>query len=476
MTDTADLGAHELVRLYRRRELSPVEATEAVLRRIEALEPALNTYAALDAEAARAMARDSERRWTQNAPLGPLDGVPVSIKDLVLTRGLPTGRGTRVIPPDPGTEDAPVAARLRASGAVILGKTTVSEFAWKGAGDSPGTGITRNPWDLTRTPGASSAGAAAGLAAGLATLATGSDGGGSIRIPASFCGVFGIKPTYGTVSAYPPSPVGTLSHIGPMARSVTDAALMLNVIAQPDLRDWNALPAAGRDYTAGLDAPIHGRRIAFSPTLGYAQVDPEIARLVEAAARVFEELGAWVDRVDQIFPEPVEIFRTLFLAAFAQAARPWNDSQIALLDPGLRDVVLAGRRVTIAEYLDAVAARERLGIAAQRFFDTYDLLLTPTLPIAAFPVGRDTPEPTDRVPNWLVWNPFTYPFNLTQQPAASVPCGLLSNGLPAGLQIVGPKHADSRVLNACRAFEMARSFAMPDPAALCARAAALASA
>jgi aspartyl-tRNA(Asn)/glutamyl-tRNA(Gln) amidotransferase subunit A len=470
MTEIADLGANELVRLYRRHALSPVEATESVLRRIAALEPVLNTYAALDADAALAMARAAEARWKSNAPLGPLDGVPVSIKDLVLTRGLPTRRGTRVIPADPGTKDAPIAARLREGGAVILGKTTVSEFAWKGTGDSPATGITRNPWDPARTPGASSAGAAAGLAAGFATLATGSDGGGSIRIPASFCGVFGLKPTYGLVPVHPPSPVGTLSHLGPIARNVTDAALMLNVIAQPDPRDWRALPAAPRDYTVGLEASIRGRRIAFSPDLGYARVDPEIAALVEAAAGVFEDLGARVERVDRVIPEPLEIFRTLFLAAFAQVARAWDDGQIALLDPGLRDVVVAGRGVTIEQYLTAVAAREQLGIAAQLFFEGYDLLLTPTMPIAAFPVGRDTPEPTDHVPNWLDWNPFTYPFNLTQQPAASIPCGVLANGLPAGLQIVGPKYADARVLNACRAFESARPFAMPDPAALRGRA------
>jgi aspartyl-tRNA(Asn)/glutamyl-tRNA(Gln) amidotransferase subunit A len=469
MTDIATLTAGEIVRLFRRRALSPVEATSAVLRRIEALEPLLNTYAATNADAALAMARDSEARWLSGTPRGPLDGVPVSIKDLVLTRGLPTRRGTRVIPPDAGTEDAPIAARLREGGAVILGKTTVSEFAWKGTGDSPATGVTRNPWDVSRTSGASSAGAAAGLAAGLAVLATGSDGGGSIRIPASFCGVYGFKPTYGLVPSYPPSPVGTLSHLGPMARTVSDAALMLNVIARPDARDWYALPPANRDFTIGLEAPLRGRRVAFSPDLGYARVDPEVAAVVEAAASVFADLGAQLERVERIFPEPIDIYRPLFLAAFAQIARPWSDAQLNLLDSGLRDVVRAGRSVTLERYMKAIAARERFGIAAQQFFESFDLLLTPTLPIAAFPIGRDTPEPTDSVPSWLDWNPFTYPFNLSQQPAASVPCGFLANGLPVGLQIIGPKYADGLVLNASRAFEAARPFRMPDIAAISAR-------
>jgi aspartyl-tRNA(Asn)/glutamyl-tRNA(Gln) amidotransferase subunit A len=463
----------ELAGLYRRGALSPVEATDSVLRRIEMLEPILNTYAALDRDAARTMARSSEARWRSGAPLGPLDGIPVSIKDLVLTRGLPTGRGSRTMPPDPGAEDAPIAARLRDGGAVILGKTTVSEFAWKGTGDSPATGITRNPWDPGRTPGASSAGAAAGLAAGLAILATGSDGGGSIRIPAAFSGVFGIKPTYGLIPAYPPSPVGTISHLGPMARSVTDAAIMLGVIAQPDARDWYAVQSATADYTRDLGTSVRQMRIAFSPDLGYAVVAPEIAALVERAVRTFEELGARVERVGRIFPEPIEIYRPLFLAAFAHFARGWDEDRLGLLDPGLRAVIEKGRHVTLEQYLAAVAAREKLGIAMQQFFEKYDLLLTPTLPISAFPVGRDTPEPTESVPNWLDWNPFTYPFNLTQQPAASLPCGLDSAGLPAGLQVVGPKFADARVLRACRAFETARPFPRIDPAAVRARAESL---
>jgi len=462
MEDIACMSAGEIVRLYRRRALSPVEVVEAVLRRVDALEPKLNTYAVCDPEGARAAARASEARWRSGASLGPLDGVPTSIKDLVLTRGLPTGRGTRALAPDPGTEDAPVAARLREAGAVILGKTTVSELAWKGTGDNPLTGVTRNPWNPQCTPGGSSAGAAAGLAAGLTTVATGSDGGGSIRIPASFCGVFGLKPTFGRVPVYPPSPVSTLSHIGPLARCVADAAMLLDVMARPDRRDWHALPPEAHSFTAGLELPIRGLRIAYSPTGGYARVDPDVAALVRGAVGVLEELGAAVVEVEAPFPEPIEIYRPLFLAAYAQLARHWSSDQLSRLDSGLQRVIEHGRQVTLEQFMQAMSAREQFGIAAQRFFETYDLLVTPTLPVAAFAVGCDTPEPTDRVPSWMEWNPFTYPFNLSQQPAASVPCGPHSNGLPVGMQIVGPKFADAMVLRASFAFEQVRPFRMPD--------------
>lgn len=463
MTELPDYTAVELVDLYRRREASPLEVVEAVLTRVNAIEPVLNTYAARDDRATRAMAEASEQRWARNAPLSPLDGVPVSIKDLVLTRGLPTGRGTITTPPDPGGEDAPIAARLRESGAVIMGKTTVSELGWKGVGDNPATGVTRNPWDPERTPGASSAGAAAGVAAGLATLGTGSDGGGSIRIPASFCGVYGLKPTHGAVPSWPPSPVGSLSHLGPLTRCVDDAVLAMNLIAQPDSRDWTASPRWMNEFDGEPEFELRGRRIAFSPTLGYAKVDPEVAEIVRSAARAFEEMGAHVELVEEVFEDPISIYRPLFLAAYAHFTETWDEKRLSLLDPGLRDVVDAGRSVDISAYLRAVGDRERFATSAQRFFDTFDLLLTPTMPVVALPVGMDTLEPTESVPSWLDWNPFTYPFNLSQQPAASLPCGFTAEGLPVGLQIVAAKHRDTLVLNASRAFESRHPFRMPDP-------------
>src|SRR6266404_8008435 len=273
------MSASALIDAYRRKTLSPVEATKAALARLERLEPKLNAFVLVDAEGAIAAARESEARWVKGTPKGLVDGVPTTIKDIVLTKGWPTLRGSLLSKRDqPWNEDAPAVARLREHGAIFLGKTTTPEFGWKALGDSPLTGITRNPWDLSRTPGGSSAGAAAACAAGIGPLHVGSDGAGSIRIPSAFTGVFGLKPSFGRVPAYPPSPMGFLSHVAPMARTVSDAALMLTVLSGPDDRDPYALPPKEENYLDGLEGGVRGWRIAYSPTLGYARVDPEIGR------------------------------------------------------------------------------------------------------------------------------------------------------------------------------------------------------
>ncbi len=255
------LSATEMVARFRARDLSPVEVTRSVLARIDALNAQINAFCIVDADGALAAARAAEARWGRGDPLGPLDGVPVSVKDLLLTRGWPTLRGSRTIDPaGPWPDDAPAVARLRESGTIILGKTTTPEYGWKGVTDSPLTGVTRNPWNLARTPGGSSGGAAAQLAAGLGPLAIGTDGGGSIRIPSAFSGVTGIKPSFGRVPAWPLSPFGTVAHVGPMARTSADCALLLNVLARPDSRDWHALPYAGTDWTVALHAGMRGMR------------------------------------------------------------------------------------------------------------------------------------------------------------------------------------------------------------------------
>src|SRR5215212_9864603 len=287
-----NLSATALLEGYRKRTLSPVEVTAAILQRIEKVNPKINALN-LVSEHALDDAKASEARWHAGQPQGLLDGVPVSIKDIILTRGWPTLRGSKSVDrKGPWDDDAPVTARLREHGAVLLGKTTTPEFGWKGVTDSPLTGITRNPWNTAKTPGGSSGGAAAAVASGMGPLAVGTDGGGSIRIPCSFTGLFGIKPSFGRVPAWPLSPFGTVAHVGPMTRTVADAALMLNVIAQPDARDWHALPYDARDWRMGLDAGVAGLRIAYSPNLGYAKVDPEVAALVKKAVCLFEELGA----------------------------------------------------------------------------------------------------------------------------------------------------------------------------------------
>jgi aspartyl-tRNA(Asn)/glutamyl-tRNA(Gln) amidotransferase subunit A len=342
-----------------------------------------------------------------------------------------------------------------------LGKTTTPEFGWKGVTDSSLTGVTRNPWNPERTPGGSSGGAAAALASGMGALAIGSDGGGSIRIPAAFTGVFGIKPSFGRVPAYPRSPFSTLSHVGPMSRSVADAALMLTVLAEPDARDCYALPPDGADYTQGLDDGVAGLKIAFSPTLGGHPVDPEIAALVAAAAKRFEELGARVEEAEPDLPACGPIFRTHWYAGAASLLRRFDARQRALIDPGLREIATEGAAISLMDYLAAVQAREAAGLVMNRFHESYDLLLTPSLPIAAFDAGLEQPAGAARG-RWVDWTPFSYPFNLTRQPAASVPCGLTAEGLPAGVQIVGPLYADALVLRAARAYEAAAPFAFPE--------------
>ncbi|HXZ92630.1 MAG TPA: amidase [Burkholderiales bacterium] len=464
-SDLLTLSAVELLRLYRSKRASPVEVTRAVLKRIDELNPLLNCFCYL-APDALAMARESEARWMKGAPKGALDGVPASIKDLLLTRGWPTLRGSKTVDSKgPWNDDAPAVARLREAGALLIGKTTTPEFGWKGVTDNPLTGITRNPWNPARTPGGSSGGAAAGLAAGMGPLALGTDGGGSIRIPCAFTGVFGLKPSFGRVPAWPLSPFGTVAHVGPMTRSVHDAALLLNVLAQPDARDWHALPREQRDYRVGLDEGVRGLRIAYSARLGYAQVDAEVEALVEQAAMRFVDLGALVEPVDPGFANAEAVFRTHWFSGAALLLKNFSPQQKALMDQGLVEVADQGARIGMLEVLEAAQKRGALGVHMNQFHEKYDLLLTPALPLAAFQAGKEVADVV-KEKRWTDWTPFSYPFNLTQQPAASVPCGLTAEGLPVGLQIVGPRYADALVLRAARAFESAQPFRMPDVSGL----------
>ena len=451
--DVAHASVERLLKLYRERALSPVEVTRLLLDRLDILQPRINAFCVVDRDGALAAARQSEGRWQRGEAVGRLDGVPATIKDLVLMRGFPTLRGSRLVDPDQDcSEDAPATARLREAGAIILGKTTTPEFGWKALGDSPLTGITRNPWDPSRTPGGSSAGAAAACAAGIGPLHVGSDGAGSIRIPSAFTGVFGLKPSFGRVPAYPASPMGLLSHVGPITRTVADAALMLTVLSGPDDRDPYALPPEGKDYCGGLEDGVRGWRIAYSPTLGYAKVDPEIAAAAAAAASRFEALGAVVEEVDAVFTSPREALFTLWAAGAAKLLSAFPAERRAELDPGLVATAEAGERITAADYLGADLVRNALGQQMAAFHRKYDLLLTPMMPIPALPAGQDLNDPTTER-HWIDWSPFSYPFNMTRQPAASIPCGLTRAGLPIGLQIVGPLYSDDRVLRAARAFE-----------------------
>jgi len=461
-TRLAEISATELLRLYRSGAASPVEATREVLARIEKLNPQLNAFCLVDADAALQQARESEARWQRGAPIGPLDGVPTSIKDLILTRGWPTRRGSRTVDANqPWDVDAPATARLREAGAVLLGKTATPEFGCKGETNSPLTGITRNPWDLSRTPGGSSGGTAAAVAAGLGPLSVGTDGAGSVRIPAALCGNFGLKPSFGRVPAHPLSPFGTVAHLGPHTMSVADAALMLNVLSQPDARDWTSLPYDARDYRIGLDDGVRGLRIAYSPTLGYAQnVHPEVAAAVERAVREMEALGAVVEAVDPGIEDPLDICTGLWFLGAATLWAGLSEDQRAVVDPDFRAEVELGSRLSAVAVAQLNLKRGALGSHLRQFMQRYDLIATPAVAVPAFearPAGHSplTPE------TMLGWTPFSYPFNLSQQPACSIPCGLTSGGLPIGLQLVGPMFGDALVLRAARAYESARPIPRP---------------
>jgi aspartyl-tRNA(Asn)/glutamyl-tRNA(Gln) amidotransferase subunit A len=458
--------ALELLALYRSGAASPVEATQSILTDIERLNPRLLAYCLVDEAQALASARASEARWHAHrhsgAPVGALEGVPASIKDLILTRGWPTRRGSLGISPDQAWDiDAPAVARLREAGAVLLGKTTTPEYGCKGETNSPLTGFTRNPWNMAHTPGGSSGGAAAAVAAGLGPLALGTDGAGSVRIPAAFCGNVGLKPSFGRVPAYPLSPFGSVAHLGPHAMSVADAALLLQVIKQPDARDWTALPPDPNDDTLGLNDGIRGWRIAYSPTLGYARgVHPEIAAALDAVATTLQTLGAVVEAVDPGFEDPLDISTGLWFAGAWQVWRQLTPQQQEVADPDFRAQALIGQTYHADDLHTLHQRRGLLGSHMRQFMTRYDLLLTPSVAVPAFEV-----RPPGSVPMtpqaMLGWTPFSYPFNLTQQPAITVPCGLTSNGLPMGMQLVGPMFGDARVLRAARAYESTRPTLRP---------------
>ncbi|GAA5162632.1 amidase [Pseudonocardia eucalypti] len=453
MPEIARLTAAELVHGYRTGELSPVAATHAALDTIAARDGELNAFTHVDAEGALASAAASERRWRRGEPLGAADGVPTAIKDLLLTDGWPTLRGSWLV--DEGgswVEDEPSVARLREAGAVLLGKTTTPEFGWKGVTDSARHGVTVNPWHTGMTAGGSSGGSAAAVAAGMCTWALGTDGGGSVRIPAAFTGTVGLKPTGGLVPLYPPSSNGHLSHRGPITRSVRDAAALLDVLARADTRDWAWTPSPVRPFRAGIEGGVAGMRVAYSADLGYGRTDPEVAGPVEAAVGVLGELGARVERVDPGFGDPVEAFQVIWFAGIARTLRGYSAAELERVDPGLLRCAKLGAAYSATDYLDAMAECAALGLRMTRFHQRYHLLVTPATPIAAFPVGQDCP-PGWPSSLWTSWTPYTYPFNMTRQPALSVPCGFTGAGLPVGLQIVAARYEDARVLRAGLALE-----------------------
>ena len=459
-------SALELRDLVRKKDVSPVEVTDAVLARLEAVDPALNAFCLVAADAARAAAREAEIAVVKGEPLGALHGVPLSIKDLLATRGLTTTGGSRLFAEHVPAEDAIPVARLRAAGAVILGKTNTSEFGHKAVTENPLFGVTRNPWDPALTPGGSSGGGAAAVASGVGPLALGSDGGGSVRIPASFCGIYGFKPSYGRVPYAGGFPGWAhVSHVGPLARSVRDAALMLDVLAGADDRDRHSLPREAGSYLEACDADVRGLHVAWTPDLGYAAVDPRVRVACESAAAAFEALGCHVEVVSPGWENPEDFFSTLIAAQLHAAWAERLPEAEPLMDPTLVKLIRRGAPITASAYIRAVERIDAYWEEVRVFLERFDLLLMPTVAVPPFAAGAPPPrEVAGARVSVLGWMPFTYPFNLTGQPAASVPAGWTDEGLPVGLQIVGRRHADGTVLAACAAFEAAHPWSERRPA------------
>ncbi len=456
--ELAWLPALEVAELIRRKAISPVEVVDALLARIERVNRTLNCFCTVAADEARDAAQAAEVTVMTGEPLGPLHGVPVSVKDLIFTRRIPTMAGSRLFADHVPEEDAVSVERLKSAGAIVLGKTTTPEFGHKGATDSPLCGITRNPWNPALTPGGSSGGAAAAIAAGLGPLALGTDGGGSIRVPASFCGIYGLKPSFGRVPSYPKLPGWHgVSVLGPMTRTVRDAAVMLDVMAGPDDRDMHSLPAeVGPPFRDACEGGIAGLSAGWSPDLGYARVDTEVAELCAAAAEQLESLGCHVEVVTPGWDDPEEIFR---VKAAAESFAAWGDrldDSAELLDPTFVRLLEFGRTITLEQYLRVTLRLSDLWTDVQRFLARFDLLLTPTVAVPPFEVGLPgVKEINGEAASPLGWMPFCFPFNLTGQPAATVPVGFTRAGLPVGLQIVGRRHAERTVLAASAAFEAA---------------------
>ena len=453
---TADFDAMTAVEMrdrIARREISPVEVTRRALDKAQASQASLNAFFLLMPDEALAAANAAEQAVMRGDAPGPLHGVPFSAKDLMAVAGQRFAFGSRCMADNVATADAPPVERAKKAGGILIGKTTTSEFGCKAVGDSPLTGVTRNPWNLAKTPGGSSAGAAASVAAGITPIAFGTDGGGSVRIPASFTGLATIKGQFGRIPVWPVSATTTLAHVGPMARTIEDAALMFMASAGYDARDPYSVAGPVPDLLAACKADAKGLRIAYSPTLGYARPDAEVLRVVETAVRQFERIGCTVGLVERVFDsDPVDIWAAEFYAGAGTRLRPFLEKQRELIDPAVADILEQALRQDLRDYYGKVFERYALRDKLRPFFERYDILLSPVLPVTSLDTGKNVPDHLgDR--NLVSWVYYTYPFNLTGQPAASVCAGLASDGMPVGLQIVGRALGEYDVVRATAAFE-----------------------
>jgi Asp-tRNA(Asn)/Glu-tRNA(Gln) amidotransferase A subunit family amidase len=458
------MPATQMATAIRKRELSPLEVVDTLLARIERVNPALNAFTVVLADQAGSAAKRAEEAISNGEATGPLHGVPFTLKDLTFTKGVRTMRGSKAFAEWVPNENSIVVDRLLGAGGIFVGKTTTPEFGNKGITQSPLTGTTNNPWKTTHIAGGSSGGAAVAVAAGLGPLAEGSDAGGSIRIPASCCGVVGFKPSYGRVPTFPPSPFQTLAHQGPLARTVSDAAMMLTVMAGPDDRVPFAIAEREIDYAGALEgASVKGLRVAYSRDLGLAPVDPRVTARTDAAARLFAQvLGADVEEATPPSrPDPAEIMLAIWSATVGTTATELILPRVgrADVDPAVLNLLERAEKLSTIEYYRAAyLLRGEYYRNMMAFFDRYDLLLSPTLTTPPFLHPGWAPGPAEvagKPINPLLGWVLTYPFNLTGQPAISLPCGFSDDGLPIGLQIVGRRHADIDVLRAAAVYEQA---------------------
>ncbi len=455
--------AATLVRLYRARKISPVEVMQAVLHRIEQVNPALNAYCTVAADSALREARAAERALMERRPLGPLHGVPVSIKDLTETRGIRTTWGSKIFEHHVPAEDALVVERLKTAGAIVVGKTNTSEFGSGANTYNAVFGATRNPWNPELTCGGSTGGGAVALATGMGPLAEGSDLGGSLRTPAAFCGVVGFRTSPGLVAVHPTS-LGwdTYGVHGPMARTVGDTALMLSTVAGPDPRAPLSYPVDTREFLRAVRRPsVKGVRIAWSPDLGVCPVDPEIRRITSAAPRVFERLGATVDTAHPDFSGVLDVVLlsrgARQAAAHAEKLAKWRD----VMQDNLVKNIEYGLRLTADDIGRCERMRTDLWHRVRRFYETHDLIIAPTTAVPPFPVDLPFPAEVAGAPmtNYIEWLLPTYAFTVVGVPAITVPCGFTRDGLPVGLQIAGPWRGEAKVLRAAAAFEAAQPWA-----------------
>jgi aspartyl-tRNA(Asn)/glutamyl-tRNA(Gln) amidotransferase subunit A len=458
-TDLALLSAEEMVTAFARLALSPMDVLQAVTERIVRLNPSVNAFAVLNQDATRAAA-ESSARWRAGRPLGVLDGVPCTIKDLIDVAGFPTRRGSRTTSADPVADDAPLVTGLKAAGAVIVGKTTTTEFGWKSPGDCPLHGITRNPWNPDYTTGGSSSGAGAAAAAGFGPLHVGTDAGGSVRIPAAWCGLVGLKPSYGRVPQWPAGVFASVSCAGPMTRTVRDAALMLNAMGRYDLRDPFCMQDDGRDWLDGIESGVAGLSVGVLNRPGFdAPVDADGVAAVEKAAQMMADGGARVEQADAMLPDTSAVFSRVWGVALCRVVTALGD-QAGLLDEGIRQVAASLGGMSAVEFMDAESMRAITANTMARLTQRFDLLLCPTVPGGPPLAGASITDPIRSL--WTEWAPWTFTFNLSRQPAITVPMGPRADGLPNSVQIASAQYRDDLVLRAARTIELTQPFAVAE--------------